>query len=134
MATTLTREALTKSATPRYVEQILSNGLVARIRSITEDEKSAYESIVYDAEGKFQVARLKLRRRKLIQLCLVDDAGVNLYTAQELPSMKMDGGIASQLFDAMVKHCGLDAGGENVTAAKNDSEPITGSDSPSVSA
>ena len=134
MASTLTRELLAKSAVPRYDEFTLSNGLVARIRSITEDEKSAYESIVYDADGKFQVARLKLRRRKLIQLCLVDDAGVNLYTAAEVGTMKMDGGLASQLFDRMVKHCGLDAASDNVASAKNDSEPTPGSDLLSASA
>jgi hypothetical protein len=107
LTTTLTREALAKTAERRYRLYTCKNGLVARIQSITEEEKSAYEAIAYDNEGKFQTARMRLRRRKLLQLCLVDDNGKQLFTPQDVPGMKMDGGIASELFDVCVEHCGL---------------------------
>lgn len=136
--TTLTREALTRSAERRYAYHTLKNGLVARLQSITEEEKSAYEAIAYDADGKFQTARMKLRRRKLLQLCLVDDNGHQLYTPQDVPKMVMDGGIASELFDLCIDHCGLgeDSSGaekKNGSAATGDSDSSSDSVSPSAS-
>ena len=124
MKTTLTREKLTRSADRRYKYETLSNRDVARIQSITEEEKSAYEAIAYDSEGKFQVSRMRLRRRKLLQLCLVDDDGKRLYQPDEVPTMKMDGGIASELFDLCVDHCGLEQGDR--TSEKKTVSPPTG--------
>ncbi len=125
MKTTLTREALSRTADRRYKHETLSNGMVARIQSITEEEKSAYEAIAYDAEGKFQTARMRLRRRKLLQLCLVDDDGNRIYEPKDVPSMVMDGGIASELFDACVEHCGIDLTRDPDAQKKTDS-PATG--------
>lgn len=121
MKTTLTRQKLRQSAARRYKYVTLSNGDVARLQSITEPEIGAYEAIAHDEKGQWQLSRFKMRRRKLIQLCLVDDAGERLYAAEEVPGMLMDGGLAKELFDKCVEHTGLDNERESVDEAKKNS-------------
>lgn len=134
MATKITREALQATAKRRIKEITLSNGLTGRIQSLFEDELSAYEAIAYDEKGQFQTARLRLRRRKLIQLCLIDDNGNRLYAPKEVTEIKLDGGVAKELFALCLTHCGLDeaekASGD-IDTKKDNSDPIGDADSSS---
>ncbi len=136
MATTITRESLQATAKRRILPFTLSNGMTGRVQSLLEDELSAYEAIAYDETGKFQTARLKLRRKKLIQLCLIDDTGARLFAAKEVPQIQLDAGVAQELFAICSKHCGLDKldkVAEEIDAKKDSSDPIGDADSSSDS-
>ena len=130
---TITADGLAKTAERRYLIVQIGAGLSARIQSIDEVERSAYEAIAYDDKGAFQIARLKLRRRKLLQLCLVDDEGNRLFQPSDLPKMKMDAGVAGKIFHAAQEHCGLDDERLDIEDAKKNSELMDDSEESSES-
>lgn len=133
MSTTLTAGQLTATAARRFTTVTIAELGEARIQSIDEVERSAYEAIAYDEEGKFQISRLRARRRKLLQLCLVDESGTRLFAASDLPKMRMDAGIAGRLFEACVEHCGLDDDRIGIDDAKKNCELTEDSEEPSES-
>lgn len=129
----LTRESLAATAVRRYETVTLSNGMEARIQNLGEPEITEFDTIAYDENGEYKDARIKLRRRKLIQLCVVDDAGKRLYEKPE--DVKGDGGLLCELFAHCERVTGLDKRIEiKLTDAKKNSAATLDSSTPSASA
>lgn len=81
-----------------------------RIQSLTEREKSAYETALLAKGGGFNQQKLKDARLALVVLCLVDGDGNTLLSASDVSALRdMDGGIVSKLVDECKEHAGFDA-------------------------
>ncbi|WP_339739231.1 hypothetical protein [uncultured Maricaulis sp.] len=102
----LTRENLAATAVRRFETVTLSNGLEARLQNLGEPEITEFDTVAYDDNGEYKERLAKLRRRKLIQLCVVDEAGVRLYESPE--QVKGDGGLLCELFAHCERVTGLD--------------------------
>lgn len=142
---TLTRQQLTQSSVRRFARVTIDDGVIhddqasdladhVRIQTITMPEVDDYEAIVYDSKGKYQPARVPLRRKKLLQLCLVDNDGVRLYADNEVAKVDMCGGLGRTIFAACVQFTGIDRDVISVADAKKNSSPTPDSETPTASA
>lgn len=146
---TLTKQALAATAVRKFARLTIDDGVIhsddtdlgdhphVRIQTITDDEIDQYEQIPYDQEGKFQASRIRLRRRKLQQLCLIDNDGKRLYEPKELLEIKMGGGISKTIQEGLLEFTGLEANlSKRITVddAKKNSSATGDSDSPTESA
>lgn len=106
----ITREQLLGLTARRY-DTVHVGGFEFRIRNLSEDEKSEFEASVLNSKGDYSLAKVKRQRRRLIVLCLVDDAGDQLLRpGDELHLGPIDGAVTHQLYDACRKHCGFEEG------------------------
>ncbi|TWU67310.1 hypothetical protein V7x_28840 [Crateriforma conspicua] len=121
---TLDRSTLENTAKTRFKDVALPGGGAIKIRSITATEKTEYDSIVYNKDGEFEHRRLSLRPRKLLQLCLLNPDGTQMYAPEEVPRIKCDGGVFQTLVNACIKHCGLDQAELSIDDAKKNSPTI----------
>ena len=107
----LTRDQFLKPSPRRYKEVELPDGSTARIRNLTEDEKSTFEASVLSAKGEFSIDRVKQQRRRLICLCLVNAAGDRILSDEDATALKqVDGALTSALYDECRVWCGFDEG------------------------
>jgi hypothetical protein len=97
--------------TARRYKTVEIGGLSFRIRNLSEQEKSDYEASVLNSDAKYSLGQIRRQRRRLIALCLVDDAGDQLLRPDDAESLKgIDGAMTSRLFDACREHCGFEDG------------------------
>lgn len=107
----ITREALLNATDVRYHDVPLPNGTKARIRSLSEFERSEFDSSVLDSRGDFSTDRLKRQKRRLIALCVVDEEGKRLLKDSEAEALRpVDSAITSALYNAIRIHIGMDEG------------------------
>jgi hypothetical protein len=108
----LTRESLLAKAERRIKAVELGDGRAVRIRTLNELEHSAYESAVWrktkrgwEMDGEL----LQEQRRRLVLLCVCNEAGQPLLTDDDLDALgAVDGGLIRRLAFECRKHCGLD--------------------------
>lgn len=82
-----------------------------RIRSLKEGEKEAYEAELLTSTGKVKFDKLKSARRRLIQLCLVDENGDLLLQPSDIEQLsELDGADLGYLQDICMVHCGFKEG------------------------
>jgi hypothetical protein len=98
--------------TPRRYEDVplpVKGGTV-RIRSLTEAEKEAFEAAMLTDSGQVKRSAMRSARRRLILLCLVDDAGELLLQPTDIDALAdLDGADLAVLQDAAMKHVGFKA-------------------------
>lgn len=108
---TLTRAALLDATKTRYMDFPLRflPGTKARIRSLTETERSALDAQNFNSKGEWDPAKAKGARRRMLVATLVDDNGKQLLTAEDVETLAaIDGGVTADLYAAALSHCGYD--------------------------
>ena len=83
--------------------------LVLFVRSLMENERSAYESSLFDTDGNIDDKKLKEARLQLISLSVCDESGRPIFT--ELQARRLasrDAGLVNLLYVQVRKHCGFD--------------------------
>ncbi len=111
--TILDRASFLSPAKRRFKYVALPDGRTVRIRNLTEAERSSFEGSILTSKGDFSLSKIKLQRRRLICLCLVDDEGNRLLTDADADSAafrEMDGAVTGVLYDECRKWCGFDEG------------------------
>lgn len=103
------RDVLIKPVARRYVNLTLpASGYEVRIRSLTERERSAYESQLLNAKGDVLKSKLEEAKRRLICLCLVDDAGNRILSDSDADNLlEWDGSDTAAAYDVIFSHCGF---------------------------
>ena len=121
-----TRDMLLGKFERRFVTFTV-DGLQLRARNLNEGEKAQFEAGSVTEEGKVNLAAIQSQRRRLIQLCLVDDDGQQLLNHKgDLEALKqLDAAVTTQIFEACRKHCGFDV----EDPAKKNSSPADAGDS-----
>lgn len=94
------------------VEGLSELGLSARMRSLSELERSRYESQFLDRKtGSVIVDRLKQAKVELMVLCLVDDAGEVIFSGEHVPGLlDIDSAIVNRIYDQIRAFVGFDKG------------------------
>lgn len=106
----LTREKLLGNFQRRYADVVTPLG-EARIRNLTENEKSEFEASVLTAKGDFSLANVKRQRVRLIIRCLVDEQGKQILQDSDAAALgPVDGVLTSQLYKQCREHCGFEEG------------------------
>lgn len=109
--------------------EIPEHGLSFRIQSLTEAEKSHYETQTLTKKGDVSRAKINDARRRLVCLCLVDEVGNRLFADGEQDLLKpIDGLATSRIYDACRDHCGFAEG--DIEDMVGNSAAISGSVSP----
>lgn len=104
-----TREALISRAKRRYTHVDLPDGTRARLRNLTEREKSQFEADLLTDRGSLRKNRLEDAKRRLIVQTVVDAAGDLVLQPGDVKLLEeQDGALTSALYDAARKHCGFD--------------------------
>lgn len=102
---------LAKSATRRYLEvEIPEIGETVRIRSLTERERSAWESSMLTKDGKLvSPAQLANTKRRLVALSLCNEAGERIVSDDQVEVLgDLDAAAFARIFDAASELCGLE--------------------------
>ena len=84
--------------------------MTLRLQSLTEQERSDYQTFISSSEGAARREKLGRARRRLLSLCLVDNEGNRLvrdHEEDELADIDVD--AVRGVYDACRVHCALDA-------------------------
>lgn len=102
-------DLLTTKLVRRYREVTLPvSGHRVRIRSLSELELSTFQMATLSKKGEFAKARLTNANRRLIVICLVDQAGNRLLNDTNLGALaNWDGADAAFLYTECAEHCGI---------------------------
>ena len=128
------RNVLLKLCERRYIDVELPEvGLVVRIQSLSEKEKSEYETQLVAKSGKGIIRdRLQDATRRLIALCMVDEKNERIFSRSKLDLDKIseiDSFVSSRIYEACQEHCGFNR--NDIETTVGNSERITVEDSPS---
>ena len=118
------KEALFGPAPRRYKDLTLPvAGHAVRIRSLSERELSAYTTVPVNVAGEgkaLRQARIEDSSRRLICLCLVDDAGNRLLSDSDAPRLEdWDSADTQYLAGECQRWVGLSGSPDLETHAKN---------------
>lgn len=122
--TIASREALLKLCERRYsTVEIPERDISIRIQSLSEAEKSQYETCLIAKNGRgIMRERLQDATRRLIALCVVDEDGKRIFSDSDLSAIaNLDSYISSRIYDACQEHCGFNKGDIDETV-KNSEE------------
>jgi hypothetical protein len=125
------RNALLKLCERRYIDLDLEDaGVTVRIQSLSEKEKSAYETRLIAKSGRGILRdRLQDATRRLIALCLVDENNDRIFLDSDVNQIgEMDSFISSRIYDAAQEHCGFNKG--DIEDTVGNSGEISVEDSP----
>jgi len=128
------RTALLKLCDRRYIDLELADaGITVRIQSLSEKEKSTYETRLIAKSGRGILReRLQDATRRLIALCLVDENNERIFLNSDIDKIgEMDSFVSSRIYDAAQEHCGFNKG--DIEDTVKNSEKITVEDLPSDS-
>ena len=126
------RNALLKLCERRYINLELEDaGITVRIQSLSEKEKSTYETVLIAKSGRGILReRLQDATRRLIALCLVDENNERIFLDSDVNQIgEMDSFVSSRIYDACQEHCGFNKG--DIEDTVKNSEEITVDDLPS---
>lgn len=102
------RDAFLGARKRRYRDVELFDGSRFRIQSITERERSEWESHVKVKRGQITRESLVMLRARLICLCVVDNDGELLFRPDDAAQMlSIDSAVTNALFEACQGHCGI---------------------------
>lgn len=81
-----------------------------RIRSLSELERSDFETQTLRRDGDIELELVKQSKRHLVALCVVDEVGKTLLNyPDDVEALKpIDGMVTGRLYDACRKHCGFE--------------------------
>lgn len=92
----------------RYRDVSLPDGSKFRIRSISERERSEWESGVKVRKGQVTRESLVRLRARLICQCVVDHEGELLFLPGDVDALiEKDSAVTDSLFEACREHCGI---------------------------
>lgn len=129
------RTALLKLCERRYIDLELADaGITVRIQSLSEKEKSTYETRLIAKSGRGILReRLQDATRRLIALCLVDENNDRVFSDSDVNQIgEMDSFVSSRIYDACQEHCGFNKGDIEDAVEKSAAIPVDDlpSDSP----
>lgn len=102
-----------------------------RIRGLTAAERDSYEQSLTVGKGANIQTNMHLARAKLAQLCIVDAAGKQLFTRQDIAKLGAKSAVAlERVFDTARHLSGLTA--EDLAELTGNSEPGQNGGSPSA--
>jgi hypothetical protein len=110
-------------------------GLRVRIQSLTEREKSAYETLILSKSGRgLSRNRLQDASRRLVALCAVDDKGDPLFGHDDVDELaEVDALVITRIAKECEIHAGMAEGDvEELVAAAGNSQEVLDDDSPSA--
>lgn len=111
----------------KVLEPLPVSGHVVRICSLTEREKSAWETATVSKKGELRTDRLKDAHRRLFQLCLVDAEGNRYVTdAQREEMREWDSADTGCLYDEIAAFCRINK--DDTDALAKNSSTTTGDD------
>jgi hypothetical protein len=125
------RNALLKVCERRYIDLDLEDaGVTVRIQSLSEKEKSSYETRLIAKSGRGILRdRLQDATRRLIALCLVDENNDRIFLDSDVNQIgEMDSFVSSRIYDAAQEHCGFNKG--DIEDTVGNSGEISVEDSP----
>jgi len=104
-------EQLFAPAKRRYKKLTLPvSGLRVRIQSLSERELSAYQAVTIAKTGSFKLNKLEDANRRLIVLCMVDDAGNRILNGSHVAKLEdWDSADTNFLSAECSSHVGLRA-------------------------
>ncbi len=99
--------------------------LTFRIQSLTEREKSEYETALLTKTGRgVSRERLTDAARRLMVLCLVDDDNNRLLEAGDVSALsQLDAIVAAKIYNECQTHCGF--GEEDIEQIVKNSESVS---------
>lgn len=125
------RDALLALTKRRFADVQLPGGETVRIRSLTERERSKYESETLTKKGDLNQSKLADAKRRLIALCICDGEGNTILQADDVKALEdVDSAVTQTLYDAIRLHCGFDQRDVEELVKNSGGTPVAASPSP----
>jgi hypothetical protein len=126
------RNDLLKLCQRRYAYVEVNDDLSVRIQSLSEKEKSDYETRLISKNGRGILKdRLADATRRLIVLCVVDEKGDRLFNENDLSVIaELDSFVSSRIYEACQEHCGFNKTDIEDTVKNSEALQIHDDDSP----
>lgn len=103
-----TRDQFLGAKRRRFRDVVLPDGTKFRLQSITERERSEWESHLKVKRGQVTRESLTMMRARLIVRCVVDADGALVFRPDDAAEMlSVDSAITNSLFEACQEHCGI---------------------------
>jgi hypothetical protein len=120
------RELALQQAKRQYQDFRLSNGMVARVRSLTERERADYEAGLLDPKGGFNKDRLLSARRRLVCMTLVEPTTNELAFSinEEHLLADLNGKFVEDLYQAAKSICGISDSDVEAIVKNSDATPV----------
>jgi len=129
MSNTVSQEDLLAMTKRRYDYVNVSGGKQVRIQSLSELEKSDFETELMKKKGEgLSLARLRHARQRLIALTAVNDEGALLFNGDATGLNDVDGAITALIYDRARSHCGFEK--DDIENLVKNSEGTPAEDSP----
>lgn len=128
----LTRDQLFGSFARKYRDVPTAIG-TARIQNLNEDELCEFQAGQLTADGKISDQYQRQKRRRLVAMCLVDEAGKRILDKPgDITRLgpAADSAVITAIFLACLDHCGLSKLEEEAEETRKNCEPTPGEDSP----
>lgn len=108
MSELINRDGILQPLKRRFKEVDVPDWGRFRIRSLTELERSTYESTARDKHGNVDNSKLINLKCRLIVLCVVDAEGNQILTNKDIDVLRnQDSRVTNALVDAIQEHCGI---------------------------
>ena len=107
---TASREEFTRTLSGRRfaVLTLPVSGLTVRLQSLTERERSEFESLPFDDDNELDHDQLKAQGRELVVRVLVDDQGVRMFKDDDAHLLEdLDGADIAAIVTTAREHVGL---------------------------
>ena len=103
-----TKAALLAANKRRFTDVDVPGVGKMRLRSLTERERSGYESGMLGKDGRTNLKKIAEAKVALIVLCLCDAEDRQLLSSADAAALgELDSSVTNVLFDACTKHCGI---------------------------
>lgn len=103
-----TRDILTNPVKRRFAVVDTPGWGGVRIRSLTELERSQFESVPLGKDGALDPRKLVDQKCRLIVLCVVDENGDQILTNKDIEALRQQDSLTTNaLVDGIKKHCGF---------------------------
>lgn len=104
----ITRESILQPSKRRFAEVVIPDWGKFRIRSLTELERSRFETSIRDKRGQLVADKMVDLKCRLIVLSVVDHDGNQLLQNSDIETLRQrDSKDTNQLVDAIQRHCGI---------------------------
>lgn len=120
----LSRDEFLQRTKRRYANVTLRDGQTVRLQSLTEGERSDFETAPIKQNDQQREERLKATRMRLLVRCIVDNEGKRLFGNEEYGLLaELDSSDTSRLFDKALEHTGFAESDVEAIAKNSPSTP-----------
>lgn len=125
MTNYLSRDAIVSVDDRQYDDiEVPEWGGTVRVRGMSGAQRDDYETSIIEQRGNDRKVNLRNARAKLVARCIVDEAGMTIFTSEDVPALGRKSAVAlERVFDAARRLSGMTEGDVERLAENFEDDP-----------